>query len=159
MQVTSILKVKEPWISDILAGKKIWEMRGNHTRTRGPVVLGNDGLLRGIVEIQNSLKLDQEAVVQNADKHRCQPAMLQSLGYDHAWVLANAFKFDQPVAYDHHTGCISWIRLENQTKTVRDKLRLALPSSVSLAAVSQLRLICCHFLVKPSRPRATLLAT
>ncbi|GGE44896.1 hypothetical protein GCM10011391_24670 [Pullulanibacillus camelliae] len=58
------LIIKSPWIELILAGKKVWEIRGSNTTIRGLVALikSGTGTIVGEVTIVDSRKLSLKSI-------------------------------------------------------------------------------------------------
>lgn len=87
------LIIREPWISKILAGRKVWEIRSRPTNIRGRVKLirGGSGLVVGTVEVIDCIQLT---------KRKC-----------FAWVLRNPVRFIRPQRYRHPNGAVIWVNL------------------------------------------------
>ena len=91
------LVIREPWISRILAGRKIWEMRSTACRKRGRIALirAGSGLVVGVADLVDSLAaLDTPEAYAAAERfHAIGPAE-QKAAYDGGWrtpwVLQNA---------------------------------------------------------------------
>lgn len=110
------LLIRSPWIEQILAGRKSWEIRGSSTNVRGPIALirSGSGKIVGtcdLVEVIGPLTLSD--IQENASISGSDAAELQSLPYDktYAWVLKNPEPLDEPIPYKHPSGAIIWVKL------------------------------------------------
>lgn len=116
--VSSALIVREPHISRILSGEKVWELRGSKTHKRGVVGLIRQGssLVVGVVSIVDVLpwQSDQQ-LLDNIDKH-CVPRARIPTGeigkWRYPWVLEGARQLPEPVPYEHRAGAVIWVTLE-----------------------------------------------
>jgi len=109
------LIIDEPWISKILRGEKVWEMRTTATSVRGRIALirKGSGEVVGSAELVDSIgPLDAIACGAHRDKH-CIPSAEDDalLRWNHAWVLKDAKPLVQPVAYEHPNGAVIWVNL------------------------------------------------
>lgn len=119
------LIVREPWISAILDGTKLWELRGSRTQHRGPTSLISSGT--GLVFGQADLidvrgPLDHEELKTAATLHRVPLDMLaKGLPYRQtfAWIFSDARRFKAPTPYAHPKGAVIWVDLERASSTRR----------------------------------------
>ncbi|WP_202799818.1 ASCH domain-containing protein [Rhodanobacter fulvus] len=109
------LVIDEPWISKILRGEKIWEMRTTTTAIRGRIALirKGSGTVVGAADLVDSIgPLDAIACRAHRDKHGIpsnhDDALLR---WNHAWVLKNAKPLVRPVVYHHPNGAVIWVNL------------------------------------------------
>lgn len=113
------LVIDEPWITAILKGDKLWEMRKKNCNIRGEIALirKGSGLVVGTANIVDSRPL----IVTRADyaaaepKHRIPPGRQEQAftdGWCTPWVLANAKSLQKPVRYKHPSGAVVWVNLE-----------------------------------------------
>jgi ASCH domain len=113
------LLIRSPHIEKILAGKKIWEIRGSRTQVRGPIALirSGSGMVVGTCEIVGCLgPLTREQFRVNARRAGIKPAEAKS-GYakTYACVLANPRQLQKPVRYKHPSGAVIWVKLDSRT--------------------------------------------
>lgn len=112
------LFIKEPWISLILNGEKIWEIRGSKTNIRGRIALiaSKSGEVKGYVDLIDCLELDGNMFDQNKSKHNIPKERYSSenLPYKktYAWVLSNPKKLEKGLVFKQKKGCVIWINLE-----------------------------------------------
>lgn len=137
------LLVRQPWVSMILDGQKIWEMRGDACHRRGRVALAcaGTGLLYGEANLIDCRLVacrdaggtlvaagrheDFPLLPNNLDKHGLTPADFQAFDYRRwwAWVMDDPRWYPKPVPYIHPRGAVRWVRL-------------AQPASASMAETS-----------------------
>ena len=115
--LTSGLVIDTPHIDRILAGEKVWEMRSSRTATRGLIALIRKGSgkvvgVARLVDVLGPLSLEERLAA--IDRHRIDEARLRSgevEKWNHAWVLEDARRLDDPVSYEHPSGAVIWVRL------------------------------------------------
>ncbi|WP_144259502.1 ASCH domain-containing protein [Methylocystis sp. ATCC 49242] len=112
------LIIDEPWITEVLTGRKTWEMRKTACRLRGRIALirKGSGQVVGTAEVIDTLPpLDTpEAYAAAEDRHRIPPhrqATAFADGWRHPWVLRNARPLATPVPYEHPQGAVIWVTL------------------------------------------------
>ncbi len=112
------LVVREPWASRIVDGHKSWEIRGIQTRIRGPIAIiaGGTSTILGmavITEVVGPLSLEQYR--NQGGPHGVLDDGPTQLPYPltFAWVLATPVRFAVPVAYDHPSGAVIWVRFNS----------------------------------------------
>ena len=112
------LIVKAPYAELIVSGKKIMEMRSQHTkiRERVGIIQQGTGKIIGSVEIIDSVSyahnteplknefLQQLHCLKNDDLHLLDKWCV-------GWHLMNAIKYENPQPYQHPKGAITWVRL------------------------------------------------
>lgn len=115
MDITDALIIDEPWISKILRGEKIWELRSTHCHKRGWVGLirKGSGLVVGVARVVDSVGPLSESELAAAEQlHHVSAAALMAMPkYRFAWVLNGARVLGSPVPYQHPFGAVKWIRL------------------------------------------------
>jgi len=119
MNIQKGLIIDEPWMSEILSGRKTWEMRKTRVLVRGPVALikKGSGHIVGVADVIGCQPpiASLEAYEVAEPKHRI-PATRQAQafkdGWITPWVLANAKLLAQPVRYRHPNGAVVWVNLE-----------------------------------------------
>ena len=123
------LILKEPHLSRILDGSKVWEIRSSHTHRRGRIALARSGsgLLFGTVSITGSLGplsfdelLDADGlpVEQRMDIRRsgCLPYQRKDGGSrTYAWVLSDPVLFETPRPYHHPQGAVIFVNLDTSS--------------------------------------------
>lgn len=108
------LIIKRQWLDLIFAGKKIWEIRGCNTKTRGKIALiqSGSGLIVGECELVGSKQLSLFDYQNNVDKHQVINTFTLPYTKTFAWVLQNAKKYDNPKPYKHKCGAVIWVNLD-----------------------------------------------
>ncbi len=112
------LIVDEPWISKILAGTKIWEMRTKPTKIRGRIGLIRKGTghVVGVADLSgNGPVLSASTYPEHVDKHGIEgdrQAGAVTGGWTFAWILKDAQKLGRPVSYRHKPGAVIFVKLE-----------------------------------------------
>ena len=107
-----LLVVKNPWLELILAGKKVWEIRGESTKVRGKIALsGGGGLIDGQCHITNSFAIDKGVLGKHVGKHCVKDLGVIPYRRPHAWVLSKARRYKTPFEYSHPRGAIKWVKL------------------------------------------------
>ena len=106
------LVIKKKWLDLILDGRKTWEIRGSSTAKRGWVHLAESkagGKLVGRAKLVASFPLSRSSFMKNYSKHRV--SSLNTVPYEtpHAWVFADAEKFERPFLYEHKQGAVVWV--------------------------------------------------
>lgn len=107
------LIIKEPYIDQILCGKKKWEIRGSNTNIRGKIALIKSGTKKiyGEVELVDSFEISIEEY-----NNYC----LNMYGYKekqlpykktYAWVVINPIIYEEPKSYVHPNGAVIWVNL------------------------------------------------
>lgn len=122
------LLVRHPHIEKILAGKKIWEIRGSRTSIKEQIglIASGSGAVIGVCDLVDCRgPLTAAEFRKNARKAGHLPSEAK-LGYyrqTYAWVVKNAKRLDRPVPYRHPPGAIIWVRLAPAVaKKIRDQL-------------------------------------
>ncbi len=114
---TSGLVIDEPWISHILRGHKVWEMRSTSVSKRGPIALIRKGSgqvvgVANLVGCQGPLS-DNEVTIYEPF-HRVPASMIGKWRY--AWKLENVRALSMPVSYRHPKGAVKWVTLDEATR-------------------------------------------
>ncbi len=112
------LMVRDPYASQILNGRKIWEIRGRATQIRGPVVIVKSGTGRAfgtanLVRVLGPLEIeDLESAPELPNTEREEIAR-HGLPYQktYAYVFTNPKWFEDPIPYRHANGAVTWVRL------------------------------------------------
>lgn len=116
-------RVREPYATYIVEGKKRWELRKHPTRVRGRVgVISNDRLV-GTVEIRDVHgPYSVEELAAHYDRHLAEPRFLrQYAGEDkvYVWELEHPRPLHPPRRIRGKRGQQLWIRLEDQGTATR----------------------------------------
>lgn len=126
IQVDQALIVDEPWVSKIMAGEKIWEMRSTPNAKTGWVGLirKGSGLIVGLMKINGSQgPLTKAQLHSHFDKHKVGPELINNDNYKwfHAWQITEVKRFDTPVRYSHPNGAVIWVNLDEEAKAAVQK--------------------------------------
>ena len=107
------LVIKKPWVDLILAGAKIWEIRGAPTNLRGPVFLAASGTraLVGRVTITNCFEIGHDDLPKYVHQHCIADCSIVRYKRVFAWALEGAERFEVPREYTHARGAITWVKL------------------------------------------------
>lgn len=115
------LFVREPWATDIVEGRKRWEVRRYPTRVRGRVgILSPRGLIGTvrIVDVLGPFTLDD--MLQHAEQHRAPERFLSVYAGSkplYAWVLEDPEAFSDPVPVRRPKGPQVWITRRHIERT------------------------------------------
>jgi hypothetical protein len=115
--ITKALIIDEPWISKILRGEKDWEMRSIQTKHRGlfGLIRKGSGQVVGIANLINvSGKYSNDGLALNIAHHHVGPEIYENPDYKwrYAWEMADVKLLDEPVAYIHKNGAVTWVTLD-----------------------------------------------
>jgi hypothetical protein len=112
--------IRDPYASQILNGKKIWEIRGRPTQIRGPVVIVKSGTgsaygTANLVRVLGPLELEDLIVAPELPEKERREFALSGLPYPktYAYVFTNPQWFECPIPYRHASGAVTWVRLPN----------------------------------------------
>jgi hypothetical protein len=113
------LVIRQEPLDKILSGTKTWEIRGSKTLIRETIGLieSGSGTIVGVCELKDCVgPLTLAELERNARRARIS-ANGRNLPYKrtHAWVLANARRLRKPVSYEHPSGAIIWVQLDEKT--------------------------------------------
>ena len=113
-EISKGLIIAEPWISKILAGEKLWEMRSRSVKLRGRIALIKKGSSKvvAIVSLIDVLPpIIQEQLMEYYDKHCVNyddnPELCK---WNTPWVFEDVTVID-PVHYNHPNGAVTWVNL------------------------------------------------
>ena len=132
-EISRGLIIAEPWIGKILNGGKVWEMRGQRTKMRGPIALIKKGskTIVGICNIDSvEGPFDNRELALHQSKHQVPSDIYESPDYKwrYAWVLSEIEPLAQPVPYKHASGSVIWVKLDQDAVN-----RLAVANSSQIA--------------------------
>ena len=107
------LIIKEPYIDQILNGKKKWEFRGSNTNIRGKICLIKSGTKKiyGEVNLVNSFEINLEQYnefYKDLYGYTCDKLPYKKT---YAWVLEKPCLYKKEVPYNHPKGAIIWVNL------------------------------------------------
>jgi hypothetical protein len=113
------LLIRHPHIDNILAGRKTWEMRGSRTLVRETVglIASGSGKVIGVCDLVDCVgPLTEEQFRKNAKKAGIRPSEAQLGWYrqTYAWVLKKPLLLKRPVPYEHPSGAIIWVKLDDK---------------------------------------------
>lgn len=127
MHIEKGLIIREPWISHILAGRKVWEMRSKPTSFRGWVGLirQGSGEVVGVARIIDSISpLTRSDYMNYQHRHAIPPDMLDEVmanSWIHPWVLTDVGMLPAPVPYPHQSGPVAFVNFDDETKRAIDR--------------------------------------
>lgn len=111
-------RVREPYATYIVEGKKRWEIRRHPTRIRGRVGVVSQGKLIGTVEIKGVKgPFTVEELRAHRDKHLADEAFLRDYAKGdklYAWELEGARKFPQALEMETQRGQHTWIQVRSR---------------------------------------------
>jgi hypothetical protein len=121
-KITRGLIIREPWVGMILDGQKDWEMRTSATKIRGPIALiaAGSGKIIGtadLCDVQGPFSHAQMAF--NQARHRIPAEEIgkgEGARWNTAWVMKDAQRLDTPVPYEHPSGAVIWVALDDKTQ-------------------------------------------
>lgn len=107
------LIIKDPWITKILNGEKVWEIRGSNTKIRGTISLikSGTGMIFGTVDLVKTKNLIRNELYLSYNKHFVQNH--DDIEYLNiwAWILENPVWYTEQIPYKHKQGCVIWVNL------------------------------------------------
>ncbi|MYM64488.1 ASCH domain-containing protein [Pseudomaricurvus sp. HS19] len=117
MQITKALIIDEPWISKILNGEKVWEMRSKHTSHRGAFALirKGSGQVVGVANLTGvSGPYDMAGLADTVHKHCVGSSLFTRPDYKwwYAWELSEIQPLPKSVPYAHKSGAVTWVQLD-----------------------------------------------
>lgn len=105
------LIIKKEWLNRIFDDGKVWEMRSTKTNIRETIGLieGGSGLIMGEVDLIGCGKrLTEQTAADNLKFHQVDD--LSKLKYwCYPWILENATRYEKPIHYNHPSGAILWV--------------------------------------------------
>jgi len=108
------LVIDEPWISKIILGEKVWEMRSKPTRKRERIALIRKGSLTivglaTIAEVKGPFS--DEQIAKHFENHQVPTHMIGKWRY--AWVLHDVRMLHEPITYFHRKGAVTFVSLDS----------------------------------------------
>lgn len=120
MRIDKALIIDDPWITKIMNGTKIWEMRSTSAKQRGWIGLikKGSGHVVGVAKMVGADgPLSDQKMIDNVDKHHI-PSDIFLAGkfskHRHAWIMSSAVRLQRPVRYQHKSGAVIWVALDQQ---------------------------------------------
>lgn len=119
MRITKGLIIADPWIGYILDGTKDWEMRSSATSHRGwfALIRKGTGAIYGVAKlVESGTPLLPAEMIATFEHHRIPEHMIRSgevAKWTTPWKLVDVRRFDQPVAYRHKSGAVTWVELDD----------------------------------------------
>ena len=119
------LLIRDPYISDILEGRKRWELRSFATRIRGPIGLikSTSGRVFGECVLRECIgPLDLDILVRSPEIGPNDLRELQRAGElpytdteggssTYAWVFDDVRVYPEPIPYRHPSGAVTFVDL------------------------------------------------
>lgn len=118
------LIIKKQFLDKIFSGVKTWELRGSKTHKRGRIALieSGSGKVMGECYLLDCIgPLDEQTFSNNSNKH-CSSSDFKDKTYKNlfAWVLKDAKRYSKPHPYNHPSGAIIWVKLQNTHQQLLD---------------------------------------
>lgn len=110
--ISRVLLIREPWLSLILSGEKVWEMRKMNTKIRGFIGLSQpgSGVISGVANLTGVLpEHDEHSLALTQQYHRVPPGNEFS-HYNRPWVLEQAQRLVKPISYEQKPGAVVWVK-------------------------------------------------
>jgi hypothetical protein len=111
-------RVREPYATYIVEGKKRWEVRRYPTDVRGRVGVISGNKVIGTVEITGSKgPFSVEELRAHPDRHLADERFLREYAKGeklYVWELGEARKFSEPVEFEGKRGQRTWVRLRRK---------------------------------------------
>ena len=117
MTTLSAIPIRTPFIDEILAGPKTWEIRSKFTKKIGPVALirSKSSTVVGTANLSKVVEITASLGRANARKMGMSPSEGADCEGLYAWVLEDVIKFKTPVPYKHPSGAVTWVTLDEPT--------------------------------------------
>ncbi len=121
--IARALIIRQPYIGQILDGRKTWELRSSKTKVRGRIALieGGSGLITGTVDIWRVMKAPTTRMARNFTRcyHGLEWHELYLMDkWRYVWELSGAKHYATPIPYKHPKGAAIWVNLEKLVKAV-----------------------------------------
>jgi hypothetical protein len=118
MPTLNAVPIKAPFVDWILDGKKTWEIRSRSTKIRGRIGLIKSKSLTVVAtcEIIDVIGPLTAAMIQRNFRAKINEAPRDCMGCvgQYAWVLGDVRRIVQPVSYDHPSGAVTWVKLDER---------------------------------------------
>lgn len=127
MRITKALIVADPWIEYLLNGSKDWEMRSSGASHRGwfGLIRKGSGAVHGVARLVDvGSPLTPEQMIANFEHHRIPESMIRSgevTKWNTPWKLADVQRLARPVPYQHKSGAVTWVELDEAAVDALEK--------------------------------------
>jgi hypothetical protein len=143
MTITKALIIDEPWLSKILNGEKDWEMRSTNAKHRGlfGLIRKGSGKIYGVANLSNvSGPYSNEQLAAHLKHHHVGADMIENPDYKwrYAWELKDVRKLEKAVPYQHKSGAVTWVTLDDAAVSMLNSDSSNLLSSVEIDSASSL---------------------
>lgn len=126
--IERVLIIREPWISLILSGEKMWEMRPNWTSVRGWIGLAAKGTnavsgLAWLTDCRHPISASNYD--QFFDMHRIPPeetARAIENNWVFPWVLSDVVRLPRPIPFRSSPGAVQFVKLDPDVGVVLGEL-------------------------------------
>lgn len=126
--IERVLIIREPWISLILSGEKMWEMRPNWTSVRGWIGLAAKGTnavsgLAWLTDCRHPLSASNYD--QFFDMHRIPPeesARAIENKWVFPWVFSEVVRLPRPIPFRSSPGAVQFVKLDPDVGAVLGQL-------------------------------------
>jgi predicted transcriptional regulator len=117
MNTLSAIPIRSPFIEQILAGAKTWEIRSKKTKKIGPVALiqSGSGTVVGTATLSRVVELTPGVARAHAEQMGLSADDAADCAGLYAWVLEDVVKLKAPVRYVHPSGAVVWVTLDEET--------------------------------------------
>lgn len=114
--INKALIIDEPWISKILKGDKVWEMRSTKASHRGHfgLIRKGSGQVVGVANLTNVSGPYENSQLSEAYGSHCVEADIYErpeYKWRYAWHLSDVRRLSAPVSYIHKSGAVTWVNL------------------------------------------------
>ncbi len=122
------------WVEEILAGRKVWELRSCSVRFRERIGLIRAGTnaIAGTAVVSDCLgPMTARQLARAQNKHRVDARELRVFAKKYndrfyAWVLTDARELARPIEFPFPRGAVRWVKLPPRvTKEIEMQTRLA----------------------------------
>ncbi|GAB2518682.1 ASCH domain-containing protein [Microbulbifer agarilyticus] len=122
-EISKALIIDEPWITHLLQGHKIWELRSRQTQYRGwfGLIKKGSGQVVAVARLTSvSDYLDDAMLERTFGHHQVGPELYSNPDYKwrYAWKLEDIRPLVQPVPYQHKSGAVTWVTLNPEAQVL-----------------------------------------
>jgi hypothetical protein len=107
------LIIKDPWITKILNGEKVWEIRGTKTNHTGhtELIKSGTGLRYGSAHLLMCRELIKGELEYTEAYHRIPKDHKINYKKMYVWVFKEPAWHAEPIPYKHPQGAVIWVNL------------------------------------------------